>query len=315
MRLVHFGLVIGIEGAGNARLNRNLPPVSGGWGLLSAWQSDSVLRADALSDLLVNALTARLDDDNITRNTAIAALTNSATLMPDTATDSLQAMQRIFGFMQAVECVREGLDAAQMASIASTLSEVVADLNRQLPQMNTAEAAWLILVNLCAGIVLESTSLIESAEASFRAIIADVHPSGYLDTLVAGEDRGTLERTLDAVQALTLAAEVAGQQGLAWWKIDVRGVSVMTAALYPLYYYYYPEKWPWFGGLTLELAQPVFAQRSGFVELIAHQQQRPIHAVQLLLDELRPIGQLFAGGPLTLTHAAPVTKRRGLFGR
>jgi len=122
------------------------------------------------------------------------------------------------------------------------------------------------------------------------------------------------------VQALTLIAEMAANSGINLWTHDKRGVSVLTAVTYPLYYYFYPEKWPWNGeqwkpsdGVELETAQNLFRQHAAFLELAAPRYSTPLKAIQMILDEIRPVYDRDGGGLLTLSHAAPKRKRRGLF--
>nr|MCU0476272.1 hypothetical protein [Anaerolineae bacterium] len=110
-------------------------------------------------------------------------------------------------------------------------------------------------------------------------------------------------------------AEVAAHAGIDLWGYELRSVSLMTAAFYPLYYYYYPEKWKWAEGISIDAAQQMFRQNAAFLEII--NRRRPnVHAINLIVDELRPIIDPLGGGAVTLTHhPAPPPKRRGWFGR
>ena len=177
------------------------------------------------------------------------------------------------------------------------------------------------------------------AVAGFRALIDLVQPHGYVRPLVEVRDGQSLPRTLQFVQALVLAAEVGEYQGYHLWEYERRGVSVLTAALYPLYYYYYPEKWQWdaqpvlqqmtgkrpsrreraaqvLSDYTVDTVKDVFIENRSFLELVNRRTRGSVRAVTLILDEARPILDFVGGGPVTLTHGLPhAPKRRGLFGR
>jgi hypothetical protein len=171
--------------------------------------------------------------------------------------------------------------------------------------------AWRGLYTLCAGVVLEDRELIEHAAAHFRHIINhEIHPQGYAAKLTDPRDEGSLARQLLCTQALVLTAEAGAHVGLDLWQHQARGVSVMTAAYYPIYYFYHPHKWKWNANLTTDIVQPLYRRHAGLWEMVyARAQNRD---VKVLLDDLRPIYDWDGGGPTTLTHG--VAKKRGWFG-
>ena len=155
----------------------------------------------------------------------------------------------------------------------------------------------------------DETRLAAGADIYRETISHDVRPEGYLPLIVEGEDGGSLYRQLRAVEALVLTAEAAAHVGLDLWGFNARGVSVITAAAYMTYYYYYPASWRW-DAIAEPDAKALFKSHSAYVEMVNY------HAVQkdlqLLLKELRPLYSPPAGGLTTLTHGSP--PRRGLFG-
>jgi hypothetical protein len=146
-------------------------------------------------------------------------------------------------------------------------------------------------------------------EAFQRAIAEDVKPRGFIEPAVKGEDGGSMARSVECVSALVLMAEAAAQVGVNLWDMQVRGVSVMTAALYPIYYFYVTDNWKW-DALTPQHVQDCFRAHGGYLEIVNHR-ARP-KDFKPLLEELRPIYDPDAGGIPTLTHGVAV--KRGLFG-
>jgi hypothetical protein len=85
--------------------------------------------------------------------------------------------------------------------------------------------------------------------------------------------------------------------------------------LYPLYYYFYPEKWQWNGTNPNTLDQPeverLFRLHGSFLELLNHHIGQPTRAIDLILKELRPVVDIWGGGIPSLSHGVAI--RRGLF--
>lgn len=180
------------------------------------------------------------------------------------------------------------------------------------------EQIWQALMNMAVGIVLEREPIVTDAAHFFRKVVdQDIHPRGYISQAVGGEntaarDGGSLLRMLLSVKGLVLMAEAAKHIGLELWAYSNRGVSVVTAALYPLYYYYYPEKWQWDEGIEIEAAEQLFKLHGSYLELLNLHLGRPTKAIDLILKEIRPIYDVTGGGLTTLSHGVPL--RRGLFG-
>jgi hypothetical protein len=184
------------------------------------------------------------------------------------------------------------------------------DRNKQL---HGADFAWLQTLTLILGVVFDNQAFVQEAVQNLKAQINTIHPEGYLKSAVEGDDPlQTFEQTLAAVGALVIAAEVAEQTGESLWGYDNRGVSVQTAVAYVVSHYFYPQKWRWGGALTEEQVKPLYIRDGAFLE-IAHA-RNPIHATQLLLNDLRPLFSVHYGGLTTLTHAKTAEeppKKRG----
>ncbi|MCC6616977.1 MAG: alginate lyase family protein [Anaerolineae bacterium] len=169
---------------------------------------------------------------------------------------------------------------------------------------------WLGLLTLVAGVVTEHADSVEQGAEVFRQAIAhDVSPRGQIERAVAGADGGSMTRSLAAVTALVLMAEAASHVGVDLWSYEVRGVSIMTAAVYPIYYFYVTDKWTW-DTLTPIQVQGAFKRHGGYLEIV-NQRAQP-RDFKPLLEDLRPIYDPWAGGLTTLTHGVP--QRHGLFG-
>lgn len=189
-------------------------------------------------------------------------------------------------------------------------------------QPNTIdEQIWQGVVALVLGVISENNDMIQNGIHIYKDTIDNhIHPEGYLPLVVETSDERTgLENQLRCAKALVLIAEMAKHIGIDLYDYNKRGVSVLTACAYPLYYYFYPEKWRWSGdkyrpseGIQQPYEQGIFRRNSAFLEIIAEHYKPPLKAIQMILDDLRPMLDPFGGGLTTLTHApAP---RRGLFG-
>jgi hypothetical protein len=158
---------------------------------------------------------------------------------------------------------------------------------------------------------LEQPERVEAGAEVYRRVIReDIRPDGYIQGAVEGGNGLGFFRHIVSTQALVLMAEAAKHIGVDLWGFEERGVSVVTAAAYPLYYYYFPQKWRWDKELTEDVAQRTFREHGGFLEMVNH--YRPLHDIGLLLNEWRPVFDVYGGGLTTLTHGG--VARRGLFG-
>jgi hypothetical protein len=176
---------------------------------------------------------------------------------------------------------------------------------------NVVETIWAALLSIAAGVVLERQPAFEAGAVIYRSVVDHgIRPEGYLPAVVEGDD-GFFNLLL-AVKGLILMAEAARHVGVDLWGYHNRGVSAVTAGLYPLYFYFYPEKWPWGEPPALEAAQAFVREHAGVLEMLNRQIGRPTKAIDLILKDARPVFDAYGGGPTTLTHAPP--PRRGLFG-
>jgi hypothetical protein len=182
-------------------------------------------------------------------------------------------------------------------------------LNRQPETITLVERIWIGLLNVAVGIVLEDETRLQAGADVYRQVIDnDIRPEGYLTLAVEGGDGGSLWRQMLAVGGLVLTAEAAAHVGLDLWNYTSRGISVVTAASYLIYYYYYPDQWRW-DTLTEADTKQLFKEHGGFLEMV-NRHARP-KDIKLLFDDLRPFYNLTGGGLTTLSHA--LSARRGLF--
>lgn len=309
----HAGLTFTQQAVDQARKHGQHAPFKAAW---------DYLRADAPPDplacLLWNAQRWRLDGDQTAGARAAADLESHLSAAD---TESLWGtLARSIALAQCVELLRDH-PASQLDSWRASFDERVSRLT-DAPDPSFVDVLWLMALNATAGVVLEDATRFEGALSDFRRIVGqEIHPEGYLPQAVERyPEVESLTNQLRAVQALVLCAEVARHAGADLWGYSVRGVSVLTATTYPLYYYFYPEKWPWNGeqwkpsdGVAQETAARLFRENSGFLEIVNHHYgARPLKAIRMILDELRPVFDVHAGGLTTLTHGIP--ERRGLFG-
>lgn len=312
-----------------AREHRAEAPYADAWRAFESLQPT----AGSIEQLIYAALRWSLLDDADAAARALAAL---ETREPVPATTAVDDLQQLFAHAQALAC----LDTyAPYQAVKPRLVNVWHEQVAALPgDVAPHERAWLALLTLCDGILRDDGQQREAAAQQIRTLANSITAHGYIAGVVEGGNGG-LERTIQAVQALCLAAEAASLVGIDLWGYEQRGVSIMTAAVYPLYYYFYPEKWPWDSAIPFDPAHPpkrsrrnrqavvepepdleptkaLFRQHASFLEIIHRRAAGKIHAVTLMLNDLRPIIDLLGGGAVTLTHALPpAPKRRGLFGR
>ncbi len=174
------------------------------------------------------------------------------------------------------------------------------------------ENLWMAALVLVSGVLLERADLFEvGADVFKRTVDEDVSPRGHIPKSVEGGDGGSLYRQLLSCSALVLMAEAAAHCGVDLWNYNNRGVSAVTAAVYPIYYFYTPDRWTWDEGITLDEAQLLFRRYGGYLEIL--NRQTGFKDLKPLLEDLRPIYDPHGGGLTTLTHGLPVRKR-GLFG-
>lgn len=173
------------------------------------------------------------------------------------------------------------------------------------------EAVWLALVNTAGGVVLQRDDLFQDGVNLYKQVIdTEIHPQGYIQSIVEIKDGYSLHRFLLTLQGLSLIAEAVTNTGTDLWKYHNRGVSLMTAGLYPLYYYFYPEQWKWDAPLPEDETKNLFRHYGSYLEILNFRMGRATKAIDLILADLRPVFDIYGGGLTTLTHGV----RRGWFG-
>lgn len=281
-----------------------------------AWQAlEAATPADALQIAQHAAFLSRFSTNSGAGADAVAALVEDAVwLVSNPDRDYLDSLFITLALAQCFElvCDHPDLSAEARDTWLSRFLEQINWLNTLPADAPYLENVWLGTLNVVAGIVLEREDILQAGAAHYQQTIQEgIHPEGYIAKVVAGEDDQTFSRQLLAVKALILAAEAAAHVGLDLWGFNQRGVSVITAAMYVLYYYYYPEKWRWSQGLDLESVQALVRQHGAFFEMLNHH-TGPQKMIQRLLDDMRPLYDPYGGGYTTLTHGI-LPKRRGLF--
>lgn len=306
----HSGLFFTQEHIQQARNMRDRPPLAQAWDAFEAAAPE-----DPLEAALHGGFAYRFGDSAAAGARAAAALQAILGRFQPQAMDHLEALAVALALAQSFELVRDhpALVAGERAAWLDQFFEQVNALNAVSGSAGYVELLWLGALNLAAGVTLEREDIFQAGVERYQQVIQeDIHPEGYISRAVEGEDGQTFYRQLLCVQALVLGAEAALHAGVDLWAYHQRGVSVMTAATYLMYYYYYPEKWRWDTGLTAEDAHTLIRQHGGIFEMI-NRYARPEKMIQRLLDDLRPIYDPYGGGYTTLTHSV-IPRRRGLFG-
>lgn len=316
----HCGLYFTQQQVITARKETRRAPFQQAWERLDAPIS---AQAAPLEQALIHALRWRFHE-NATEGEAAVRLYHTTAQAPLDDTSLLDGSMYITALAQLYELVRDHPNAAQVSSadgptlFTQRAQQVESALEADDPQgMAYLERIWAALLVLVTGIVTENDDFCQRAASVYRHIIDhDIRPAGFIPQVVDGRDGGSLLRMLIALKGLVLMAEAAhhGAQrgGLDLWTYNNRGVSLTTAALYPLYYYYYPEKWQWDDELDPGAVKADFSVHAGYLEPLNRHIGRPTRAIDLILSEIRPIFDPYGGGLLTLSHAVP--QRRGLFG-
>lgn len=286
-----------------ARDNRDREPFKSAWELLYERQPASPLEAAQLY-----GLRWRFDTDAASGEQAAADL--QALEMVDTP--YLDSLMTAVVMAQCYALLRDVLTFSQAAQAAwrESFSGHAGRLNQLSDDTAFVERIWLAALNTVTGIVLEDERIFQAGVAVYRQVIHDaIHPEGYIPAAVNVGDGQGIYRQLLAVKGLILIAEAASHAGVDLWLENNRGVSVVTAATYLMYYYFFPEKWRWDDDLDTDSTQALFRQHSGVVEML--NRRFPSKLTRPILDDLRPIYDISGGGLTTLTHALP---KRGLFG-
>lgn len=298
----HCGLYFGPDRVRAAQRSREQEPLRAAWAAL-----DNPSPADPLAAALFYGLRWRFAGDEAGGAQGAALLAQGAGLEQEG--DLLAAVQRALGAIQAAELLR---DHPQMASDWAPTCAAQVDLLAGHGELSYVETLWLMALGAGAGVLLEDEARFAAAADYFRTVVqrGDIHPEGYIRPAVEEAGPQSFMGHLLATAALCLTAEIAHQAGVDLWHYEQRGVGVVTAVPYIVYYYIYPEQWRWHEGLTQEEVQQAIRDCGAFLEM-ANLRARP-RDLALLLREHRPLFSAVCGGLTTLTHA---DMPRGLFGR
>ncbi len=315
MNVEHCGLYFTSAHIEQARQQREAESIAAAWGLLDTYPA-----ASALVQTQLNGLRYRFAADVPAGEQAVEGL-QQLNLAGATGKPFIEQVASVLVQAQIFEMVRDHPAWSQQKHWLTDFADAVQVLQQPLTQLAHVDHLWLNLLNLVSGIVLEQEESFHAAVAIFQRVIdQDIHPEGYiLKAVQPGEDEKLyygdgLYRMLLSAQALILTAEAAAHAGHDLWAYEKRGVSAMTPTPYLLYYYYFPDKWRWDDDLVLEATQALYREHGGLWDMA---QQRLISRDRkVLLDELRPIYDVWGGGLTSLTHglAAEPRKRRGWFG-
>lgn len=302
----HHGLFFTADHVAYARQNAAREPFSSA---LAALKKPTL---DWPSFLQIKCLRYLFVDDHLAGQEALLALQRDFTPNWPENISLLRAFAETVISAQIFEMVREhpANSMGLRSQFLTSFQQRIAHLNDPMLTTTYVESLWRALMNTAAGILLEDETLFDLGVQVFRrAIEHEISPRGFIDSAVAGADGGSMDRTIYVVTALVLIAEAASHVGVNLWDYHVRGVSVMTAAMYPIYYFYVTDKWQW-DELTPEQVQDTFKRHGGYLEIVNRRAQP--RDFKPLLSDMRPIYDPWAGGVTTLTHG--VTARRGLFG-
>lgn len=278
-----------------------------------AWKQLQQPPAEPLSALLWAAFRYRFDKDAAAGKDAAEVLLDDLDLAAGSST-LLDQLTRLLVRAQIFEMVRDHPAAteAQQHQWLLQFGQQIEHLNEQ-ESLTHVEQIWLALLNMAAGVVLEHDGLVQHSAAFYRQVIETaIHPRGYLTPLAESKDENGLADALLAVKGLVLLAEAGQHIGLDLWQQSNRGVSLVTAGLYPLYYYFYPEKWQWSEAFDQPEAERLFRLHGSYLEPLNRHIGQPTRAIDLILKDLRPLADAWGGGLLTLSHGVVIG--RGPFG-
>ena len=303
-----FGLFHSEGDLALARENREREPIRGALTMLESPSDDPLVTAQ------LAALRSQLRGDAEAGIAAVEALRDSD-FMRDEASD-LEAIKRSLGWISVMVMLRD--QPAWQPLQAEYLDAVKAKLNRLNECDETGDKlrdVWLGAATMAAGILLENDDDIErGANVYRRGIDQQIHPEGYLKGIVDTENASrTYASQVSGTCALVLLAEMAAQVGLDLWSYDNRAVTVITAATYTFYYYFFPEKWRWEPSLTRERTIAVMRREGAFMEMV--RRRHAPRGIEQLFEEQRPLFCAYGGGLTTLTHglSLPKNKRWRLF--
>lgn len=299
----HYGLFFSADQVKAARKLRDQPPYREAWAMLLERRQQGAAAAQWAG------FRFRFNDDHPAGAEGIKSLIQCFSDGFDPEATFMQALEETMTLLHAFEMLRlhPAFEVGQQARCIGFVVERFEYLTSLDYQPSYVESVWLALLYVVTGIVLEREDIFSAGVAVYERVVReDIHPQGYIAKAVEQGDGGGLLRQILTVEALVLMAEAAAHVGVDLWAYNYRQVSVVTAASYLLYYYFFPEKWRW----DADVSNEVYHKRNGFFELV--NRHVTLHDLQPILDELRPVYDPPGGGLTTLSHG--VARRRGLFG-
>ena len=209
-------------------------------------------REDALSQAYLSALRYRFEDDIESGRAALSTVgaRDGIASAPDANPD---AIKRTLGWLATLALLREHpVWQKEGEALLSAAAAPIAQLNQIDAPPDPLLELWLGALNLAAGILLDDAALRERGANVYREAVTErIHPEGYLKGIVDRENaENSYESQLSATAALVVLPEMARQADIDLWSYHSRAVTPITAATYTFYYYFFPEKWRWAGGLT-----------------------------------------------------------------
>ena len=293
----HFGLYFDKAQLEHAQKNRTGKPLKLAWENLSQYQP-----VDELETLFLQGLNYRLGKNPDIEQLAMPIVTPSD--------NEYQNLMNSLAIAQVYELLREHPSFTDHEPWQTFFSE---HIQEAVDDSDSLNQVWYSASCLGIGVVLEDESLFETGVNIIQDIVStDIHPDGYIRSVVESENEQTFFHQVLYTKALALAAEIAFHAGNNLWQYEVRGVSITTAIAYLIYYYFYPEKWRWGGTteITLDETESIFKEHGAFMEIVYYR-TRP-RGIEEILKVQRPMVDFYGGGFITLTHGN--IPRRGLFG-
>jgi hypothetical protein len=262
-----------------------------------------------------NGLRYRFEADELAGAQAIADLEDC---IGDPLTEDMTYLDTIGQTMalgQAFEMTRDhpGWQPGAQARWLALFEDRVNTLSVSPYNDTQVENLWMAALVMVSGILLEREEIFNlSVEVFQNTVDTEISPRGHITKAVEGKDGGSLYRQILSAAALVLMAEAATHCGVNLWTYEQRGVSVTTAAVYPIYYFYTTEKWQWDENISADEVQYLFRRYGGYLEVL--NRQTGFKDLKSLLEDLRPIYDPYGGGLTTLTHGVALKpQRRGLF--
>ena len=323
----HIGLIFSNTEVETAQNKRDDAVYKDAWALL-----DNHLPKDDFELAQLQGLRYRLTDDIQSGASTITILPTLLSAQPINDTNLITIIRESFVVAQCIELVRDHGDMTQagLTRLQDSLIERVSLLDNHVDEdTQISHLLWLATLKMGLSIISEDEALFNECVNIYKQTIdEDVRPEGYLPRAINGETAvDNFLNQIRSAQALTLMAEMARHVGTDLYTYEKRGVSVLTATTYPLYYYFFPEKWKWVkevykGGKMVDTevledddAKAIYRNHAGFLEMLnTHYGTRPLKAIRMMLDDLRPIYDVYGGGITTLTNGYTEKKRRGWFG-